>query len=107
MGRPPLGIISTTVRLPKTVLDRIDVLLGPNRRAEFIRQAVESELSRREEGGAEPPTAPVQAEPEQAEPKPKLAQGRAKPQPKAPPTRGIVSGLSLPAGAKLRDPTRK
>lgn len=48
MGRPSLGIISTTVRLPKAVLERIDALLGPNRRADFIRQAVEAELIRRE-----------------------------------------------------------
>lgn len=47
MGRPPLGIISTTVRLPRTVLDQIDALLGPHRRAQFIREAVEAELQRR------------------------------------------------------------
>lgn len=44
MGRRPLGIISTTVRLPKTVLEKIDALRGPGRRAEFIRQAVEEAL---------------------------------------------------------------
>lgn len=48
MGRPPLGIISTTVRLPRTILDRIDALMGANRRAQFIREAVEAELGRRE-----------------------------------------------------------
>lgn len=47
MGRPPLGIISTTVRLPKAILERIDALLGPHKRAEFIREAVENELKRR------------------------------------------------------------
>lgn len=51
MGRPPLGIISTTVRLPRAVLERIDALLGPGRRAQFIREAVERELERREKGG--------------------------------------------------------
>ena len=51
MGRPPLGIISTTVRLPKAVLERIDALRGPNRRAEFIREAVERELKRHERSG--------------------------------------------------------
>jgi hypothetical protein len=50
MGRPPLGIISTTIRLPKALLERIDALRGPNRRAEFIREAVENELKRREQG---------------------------------------------------------
>lgn len=48
MGRPSLGIISTTVRLKRAVLERIDALCGPNRRAEFIREAVEAELKRRE-----------------------------------------------------------
>lgn len=48
MGRPPLGIISTTIRLPKALLERIDALRGPNRRAEFIREAVERELERQE-----------------------------------------------------------
>lgn len=48
MGRPALGIISTTVRLPRAVLERIDALLGANQRARFIRDAVEAELARRE-----------------------------------------------------------
>lgn len=50
MGRPALGIISTTIRLPKAVLERIDTLMGANRRAQFIREAVENELKRREQG---------------------------------------------------------
>lgn len=50
MGRPKLGVISTTVRLPAAVLERIDQLLGANRRAQFIRDAVERELDRREKG---------------------------------------------------------
>jgi hypothetical protein len=48
MGRPSLGIVSTTVRLPKSVLERIDLLMGQNRRAQFIREAVVAELERRE-----------------------------------------------------------
>lgn len=36
------------VRLPDNVPERIDALVGKNRRAEFIREAVESELKRRE-----------------------------------------------------------
>lgn len=47
MGRPSLGVVSTTIRLPRAVLERIDALLGQNRRAEFIREAVEAELKRR------------------------------------------------------------
>lgn len=48
MGRPPLGNTSTTVRLPDEALARIDALMGNNRRAKFIREAVENELKRRE-----------------------------------------------------------
>ena len=50
MGRPPLGIKATQVRLPQVLMDRIDALMGPNRRAQFIREAVENELKRREQG---------------------------------------------------------
>lgn len=48
MGRPPLGNKPTQVRLPQAVMDRIDALCGKNRRAVFIREAVEAELERRE-----------------------------------------------------------
>lgn len=36
------------VRLPKGMAERIDEIAGPNRRAEFIREALERELERRE-----------------------------------------------------------
>jgi hypothetical protein len=36
------------VRFPKDVLERIDVLVGGGRRPQFIREAVENELTRRE-----------------------------------------------------------
>lgn len=49
MGRPPLGNKPTQVRLPQTVMDRIDALCGTNQRAKFIREAVEAELARRED----------------------------------------------------------
>lgn len=48
MGRPSLGVVSTTARLPKALLERIDALLGPNKRAEFIREAVDEKLARDE-----------------------------------------------------------
>lgn len=51
MGRPPLGVKATAVRLSPEALARIDALEGPNRRAIFIREAVEAELKRREEKG--------------------------------------------------------
>lgn len=52
MGRPPLSKKSDTkpvlVRLTEAITERIDELAGPNRRAEFIREAVEREIKRRE-----------------------------------------------------------
>ncbi len=49
MGRPPLGNKATQVRLPPDLGERIDAVMGgPNRRAKFIREAVEAELERRE-----------------------------------------------------------
>lgn len=51
MGRPPLGVKVTAVRLTPEALDRIDALVGPQRRAQFIREAVEAELARRDRKG--------------------------------------------------------
>lgn len=48
MGRPPLKVKPTVVRLPEGMAERIDAIAGENRRAEFIREAVEKELRRRE-----------------------------------------------------------
>jgi predicted transcriptional regulator len=48
MGRPKMGVKATTVRLPDDVMARIDAVAGANRRAEFIREAVDRELKRRE-----------------------------------------------------------
>ena len=48
MGRPPLNIRPITVRLSRDALQRIEALVGKNRIAEFIREAVERELKRRE-----------------------------------------------------------
>lgn len=48
MGRPPLNVKPMLVRLPDGVAERIDAVAGKNRRAEFIREAVEAELARRE-----------------------------------------------------------
>lgn len=48
MGRPSLNVKATMVRLPEGMAERIDVVAGPNRRAEFIRKAVEKELKRLE-----------------------------------------------------------
>jgi len=48
MGRPPMQVRPTVVRLAEDALARIDAIAGPNKRAEFIREAVERELKRRE-----------------------------------------------------------
>lgn len=49
MGRPPLKVKPTTVRLPLEIIERIKALEGENRMAAFIREAVVSELIRREQ----------------------------------------------------------
>ena len=48
MGRPALGVKETKVRLSPEVRARIAALVGENRMAAFIREAVERELERRE-----------------------------------------------------------
>lgn len=48
MGRPPLGVRTTVIRLPEGLAERIDDLMGPNRRAKFIRDIVEKEVERLE-----------------------------------------------------------
>ena len=48
MGRPPLNVKPTLVRLTQEALDRIEKIVGPNKRAAFIRDAVDNELERRE-----------------------------------------------------------
>lgn len=48
MGRPKLNVKGTTVRLPETVIARIEALCGKNQMAAFIREAVLAELERRE-----------------------------------------------------------
>lgn len=48
MGRPPLGVKTTVVRLPDGLAERIDDLIGPNRRAQFIREVVAREVERLE-----------------------------------------------------------
>ena len=55
MGRPPLGLKMTMVRLPERTLERIDILQGKRgRRSAFIRVAIERELQRREKDPKRP-----------------------------------------------------
>lgn len=48
MGRPPLGNKPTLVRLSEEVRERIRELVGDSGMAQFIREAIERELKRRE-----------------------------------------------------------
>lgn len=48
MGRPPLGVKETKVRLTEEQRERIRALVGEQRMAQFIRDAIERELKRRE-----------------------------------------------------------
>lgn len=49
MGRPPLNVVPILTRVAEGVPERIDALVGKHRRAEFIREAIEKELKRREQ----------------------------------------------------------
>jgi len=51
MGRPPLGMKPTTIRLPVETIQRIEALVGNRRLALFVREAIENELQRREDPG--------------------------------------------------------
>lgn len=54
MGRPSLKVKPMLIRLPDGMAERIDAVMGrENRRAEFIREAVEKELLRREDATGE------------------------------------------------------
>lgn len=53
MGRPPLNVKPLLVRLPEGMAERIDALVGPKKRAEFIREALEKELQERERSSDE------------------------------------------------------
>lgn len=48
MGRPPLGVKSTNVRLPEKDRERIRDLVGDSGMASFIREAISEKLRREE-----------------------------------------------------------
>jgi hypothetical protein len=48
MGRPPLNLDKTVIRLSAETRARIEALVGKRGMAAFIREAVERELTRRE-----------------------------------------------------------
>ena len=60
MGRPPLGVRATKVRLTDDQLRRIDALVGSRRMAAWIRSAIDRELERqeRERPAGRPETTP-------------------------------------------------
>jgi hypothetical protein len=47
-GRPEMDVKPTLVRLGSGQAERIDAVAGAGKRAEFIREALERELKRRE-----------------------------------------------------------
>ncbi|WP_441256056.1 hypothetical protein [Tardiphaga sp. 285_C5_N1_2] len=49
MGRPPLGNRSTNVRISEEVKDRIRELVGDKGMAQFIRDAIDEKLAKREQ----------------------------------------------------------
>jgi metal-responsive CopG/Arc/MetJ family transcriptional regulator len=53
MGRPPMQVKPTVVRLSVETLEEIDAIAGPNRRAEFIREAIRRELKRQKKLGSD------------------------------------------------------
>ena len=55
MGRPPLNLVITPVRLSADVRKRIEALVGERRMGIFIREAVDHELQRREQASTKLP----------------------------------------------------
>ncbi len=48
MGRPPLNVKRMVIRLPVETIARIEAVAGKRRIAQFVREAAEAELLRRE-----------------------------------------------------------
>lgn len=65
MGRPPLNVRETKVRLSDEQRARIIALVGKHKMAAFIRDAVDHELARRcpDAAGSVPATPPKPADP--------------------------------------------
>ena len=68
MGRPPLNLKTTVIRLSADTIARIEAVVGKNRMSQFMREAAEAELSRREaESGHKAP--PLSKAGDKAKPK--------------------------------------
>ena len=50
MGRPSLKVKPTVIRMTEDVRKRIEAVAGPHKMSEFIREAIDRELKRREKG---------------------------------------------------------
>lgn len=48
MGRPPLGLRRIEIRVSDAAIARVHALVGERRLPEFVREAIEHELQRRE-----------------------------------------------------------
>lgn len=48
MGRPPLNVKPTVIRLSAEMIARIEAVAGKHRMSQFAREAIEAELLRRE-----------------------------------------------------------
>lgn len=66
MGRPPLSLdklkdptVKTTIRLPTSLLGRVDQAAGDGKSAAFIREAIEEKLERHEAAAPKPKTKPT------------------------------------------------
>jgi metal-responsive CopG/Arc/MetJ family transcriptional regulator len=44
MGRPSLNVKRTSLNLPVGMAERIDALVGPQKRSDFVREALEGAL---------------------------------------------------------------
>jgi len=58
MGRPPLNLKTTLVRLSAETIARIEAVAGKGRMSQFLREAAEAELLRREGGDGDKPRPP-------------------------------------------------
>jgi hypothetical protein len=68
MGRPPLNLKTTVIRLSADTIARIEAVVGKNRMSQFMREAAEAELLRREADSGHKPLGKAG---DKAKPKPK------------------------------------
>ena len=70
MGRPPLNLKTTVIRLSAETIARIEAVVGKNRMSQFVREATEAELKKREtEPSHKPPPSKAGDKPKPKKPK--------------------------------------